>query len=222
MAVLGGRLMRMTVRLPRGRAIGAVLASAAVLALTSCSATGAASSDVTADSIRADAKRLKAKGYTEQAALLEDGVVTAAEYETAFQQFSQCVSDMGYEVADLTVNPVDGITYLFGVDPKGRDENQVQEARDTCAARYWDHVGPDYSATAPKHMDEALRQGALACMAKAGYKLTGTESSFREFAGEDPLVNGSQSKRMAAAVKCFNDEVPKVLPDVTVWAMSLD
>lgn len=48
----------------------------------------------------------------EQAAEIDDGVVTADEYETAFQRFRNCMSGAGFELADVEFN---GLLYDYSV-----------------------------------------------------------------------------------------------------------
>ncbi len=202
-------------------AVTALCAVTATLTLTSCSQDDSSASSLTADDIRADAKQLAEDGRTEQAAMLEDGEVTAAEYEDAFQKYSECLTTRGFDIAEFSVSPVDGVSYLFGVDANGREtDDKTYAEQDECRNRYWEPLNTDYSATAPKRMDEGLRQAALACMADAGYTLPSTVTVYADFLGENPLINGVQSDQAKTAEKCFDNTIPKLFPDVTVWQLA--
>jgi hypothetical protein len=160
---------------------------------------------VTPAMIKADARDLEKEGYSEQAEMLSDGVVTAREYADAFDLLRTCVEANDGKVVDLQVNPVDGISLSFAFETA--DLPGIDKALDDCQFRYWTTLEMDYRESHLNKMDPLLRDAVSECMKERGIESTGEEDTVQDFAGEAGLVDGVMTPRAQAASDCIQEQV---------------
>jgi hypothetical protein len=145
----------------------ALVALAAVVALLAgCAAPGPTSE---ADTLDIDAVL---EGTTPfQHEILEDGVVTAAEYERALLARRECVADAGATPGDIYEGSAGELTFDFEITAATEEEVlAVQEAADACLPDYFADVGSVWAyqrLLSPAEREE-MRPKALACLDGAG------------------------------------------------------
>ncbi|MDR0366221.1 MAG: hypothetical protein LBH68_05285 [Bifidobacteriaceae bacterium] len=163
--------------------------------------------------IRSDARELKRQGYTEQAAMLEDGEITAEEYQEAFDLFRSCLEEVGEGIAaGPYVNPLDGLTYEFMIDP-GNVVDPIEQGKNeiACEDRYFDPLDYDYGHSHEPQMDPVLHEALRECLADKGFETSGEEKSVRDFVGGDAAEVGSDLDN--AVTECIRSEVERLYPD---------
>jgi hypothetical protein len=190
-----------------------LLAAVAVVCGSGCTVGGGDGSVVTATAIKADARDLKKNGYAEQAAMLEDGDITAQEYQEAFDLLRACIDNVGAEMEGPWTNPVDGIslsfTILYDLDMK-----RGEELTTACQERYFTTLDGDYLELHPGQMDPLLREAVSECMVGKGFESSGDELTVQDFAGEGSVTDGKLTPRGEALTECVRSECDRLFPRV--------
>lgn len=187
----------------------------AIVALAACdSATAQREDQAGAMAEVADAAR--AQGRAEVADILEDGSVTFAEYEQAFNLMKSCAEGGGLSVSDDGVNPVDQLAYLYTIDYNGIDSGVAEPIADKCQADYFTDVAAWYIATNEPALSTPLREPAYDCMERGGFSIERTETSYQELAGGDP----SDVRRLEFAAECVADAMERVYPEIESFGVA--
>ncbi|MDR1189623.1 MAG: hypothetical protein LBK95_19590 [Bifidobacteriaceae bacterium] len=191
--------------------------------MSGCSGDGSEDSVlVTSAMIRDDAKELETSGYAEQAAMLENGVITAAEYQQAFDSLRKCVEGNDMVIRGPWADPLDGFSLDFTTSPAGGDDAEFEpddprfEISDECENRYWFPLSVDYERSRSGQMDPVLRDGIGQCMGRLGFEMSGDEVTVQDFVGEQGIVDGKPTERANAATECINGELARLYPERAV------
>jgi hypothetical protein len=202
-------------RILRGSLLGVLTVATVVgaLGLTGCAAqSGSPSGErLTADQIRAAAKDFRADGNVWLAELLEDGEVTADDYERAARRYEECMQELGYEVPKPAVNPTDSMTYIYDIRPGSKSEATFSADQEGCLNPDLNFVEAAYLNTGVQRIDESLRIAAQACMAAQGYDIPDEANEIRAFSGDPATDQGAQRN---AAATCLSDEALRMFPEL--------
>jgi hypothetical protein len=164
--------------------------------------------------IRAHAKELAGQGFGEQAAMLEDGMITADEHQEAFDLLRRCLEDGGEGIAaGPYVNPLDGLTYEFLIDPGENIEDPIAqgELEIACEERFFTTLNYDYGRSHEPRMDPVLHGALTECLAEKGFETSGEEKTVKDFAGGAAAEAGSE--RDLVVTDCIHSEVARLYPD---------
>lgn len=187
------------------RAMTLVLAGAA-MALTACAA-GESNADrgEQVPKIQDDAAAAKAKGFTEQYAILKKGKVSATDYKDAVDLTIACHRKSGLTVEGPYLNPSNSLTfdYWFG---EGQSPAKIDGI--DCETRFLSFVQPVYIETHPNIMMEPLRNYVGECLKQKGFEVTGKEISVRDF---DKSIGGDQFKTL---LSCIMTGTGKLYPEI--------
>ncbi|MDR1635244.1 MAG: hypothetical protein LBS27_10070 [Bifidobacteriaceae bacterium] len=179
-----------------------------VAGLFGCAQVGGGDGGLTSPAtIKYHARELEKQGYSEQAAMLEDGVVDARDYADAFDLLRTCVEGTDAKITDLQTNPVDGISLSFVFE---YEDPATSDVLDDCQFRYFTTVDMDYRESHANQMDPVLRDAVGECMGELGFETTGEESTVQDFAGEAAVVDGELTPRGQAASDCVQEQVAEL------------
>jgi hypothetical protein len=173
--------------------------------------------------IRADAADLERKGYAEQATMLEDGEITAREYQDAFDLMRKCVEDQGLAVDGPYTDPLDGFSfdYVF-VPPGGGDAEfeqpleEVDQIVNGCALRHWQPLSADYEGSRTGQMDPVVREAIGQCLTEAGFDVSGEEKTVQDFVGQQGVTDDGLTPRAEAVSECGRTELARLYPERSV------
>lgn len=101
-----------------------------------------------------------------QAAIIEDGTVTYAEYESAILGTLECVNDAGFETRDLTTNAVGDLFFSYG----GGDLEAADVAYESCYVDFASEVDDLYhfAPVVSEKERREMQQGSITCLADLG------------------------------------------------------
>lgn len=202
-----------------GRRRAAALA-AAVLVLVLAGGVGCSPGEgmtVSSAMIRADARDLRQRGFTEQADMLADGEVTAREYQDAFDSMRRCVEEAGLRMTGPYIDPLDGFSFDFTFRPGGGEgavwKDGDIEIIDECEDRYFVPLGADYEGSHVGQLDPVLREAVAECMGREGFELSGEERTVQDFVGESGFEDDGLTGRADAATACFHSQMMRLYSD---------
>ncbi|MDR1394244.1 MAG: hypothetical protein LBJ62_09835 [Bifidobacteriaceae bacterium] len=159
--------------------------------------------------VQSRARSLRVAGYTEQAAFLADGKVTAAELEGAYRLFVACMEEGGLIIKVHGVNPVDGFDIRYESTGERFPVADPRMMSWSCEQRYSREALSVYRETQPKVMAPELRQAVAQCLAGRGFQITGKETNADDFA----TVDGYKSPaRLLVVEECVIPEVRRLYP----------
>ncbi|QHC67316.1 hypothetical protein GSU68_12580 [Rathayibacter sp. VKM Ac-2759] len=186
---------------------------ALLLALTGC-ASGAPGDSVgheamSSAQVEALAAQERDAGHGEQAAFLEDGVVTFEEYDASFVLYARCLTDRGLTVEGPQISPVDGVRYQSTADIGTHERTAALADIDECEAVYRTSVAQAYELSQPQVMDAPLAEAAAECLRGKGLAVTGEETDVADFVDS---VGESESEE---AVDCVLSEATRLYPEMT-------
>lgn len=197
------------------RPLATAFSALALLALSACAAPEEGPVVLTAEQIRDLAAAAEDNGWLEQAEAMRDGTVDAQEYANAFENFSACMSELGYAAPATWISPMDGVTIIFEIDPGGRSDDQQSEDSLACQDKYFSMVAGAHQDTQPYEMDEGIRLAAIQCLRSEGFALDGEEDTPLEMAGPGwMLSDGTRSDQWRAAVKCLQLSQFELFPEI--------
>lgn len=147
-------------------------------AVLSCSRTEAES---TAENVVAEqADQARIAGYDEQYEVLQDGVVSRAEYRAAVEDLRSCWLQLNIATTEPYIDPIDGIQFLYEPIVIGELPEAASEMQEVCRARYLNDVEYAYVATREARMDARLMSSIVGCLEFAGYQTSGEEVSLQD------------------------------------------
>jgi hypothetical protein len=168
--------------------------------------------------IKSDARQAKRLGYTEQAAILADGVITPEEYQHAFDLLRRCLDDIDMTITvGPYVNPINGLTYEFAMGSKDPERVGFETMAESgmiadCEMRYFTYIDNDYGGTAGAHMDPPLHAAVTKCLQERGFETTGEERTPGDFVGEAAKADPS-ADRNQAVVDCMHTSLTELYSD---------
>ena len=119
-------------------------------------------------------------GFEWEIGILEDGIITAEEYEEAYSLFMKCVSDLSYVFNnERYLDPVNGQQWHINGTYRGPGEAPEGKMR-RCDERL-SLVETPYVVTTPKRMDGRLLARFQQCLDGAGLAYSGKEVNYNEF-----------------------------------------
>jgi len=108
-----------------------------------------------------------------QVAILEDGVVTASEYERSILDTLQCIRQNGVDAVGPELDPVTGqFTYLVRASETGATNERIAAS---CVAEHSDLVERAFLYSVPIASEserEQLIDATVACLADLGYDIS--------------------------------------------------
>lgn len=122
------------------------------------------------------------RGYSWESSILQDDVITAGEYEQAYDRFMKCQEDLGW-VFDRPkfLSPVNGLQWqALAIDWRGTGDPPTADLEDRCEVPFF-LLEFAYLHTTAHRMDPALRSAFVACLDEHGLEHRGDETNFNEF-----------------------------------------
>jgi hypothetical protein len=159
--------------------------------------------------IEALADQEREAGHEEQAAFLEDGLVTFEEYDASFVLYADCLAARGFTVEGPQVSPVDGVRYESTTDIGTREQSAALADIDECHAAYSTSVARAYELSQPQVMDPPLAQATADCLTGKGLSVSGEETAVADFV--DSVGEGEDDEVTA----CVLDEAVRLYPEMT-------
>lgn len=158
------------------------------------------------------ATELANNGAHENAALLEDGVLTEVEYLEAAGRYQDCMRSVGLELTGPFFSPVDGRSLEWGEpeDETATAGPAALQAQAECQ-RDWSPMVFSYFLTNPAVMDEPLLQAVQACLTRSGIEFSFDDSNFEELSGG---IEKAGSGRFVAVEQCIITEAQILYPDI--------
>lgn len=151
-----------------------------LFALAACSSSDEGSYSSTPATVTAALDTAISVGFEWEVGVLEDGVITADEYEEAYDRFMKCVSDLGYVFdGDRYLDPVDGQQWHVMGTYLGPGEAPEEDMR-ACDDRL-SLIETPYVITTPKRMDPRLLTRFKQCLDKAGLAYSNNEVNYNDF-----------------------------------------
>jgi hypothetical protein len=173
------------------RIAGLVTVAALVTVLSGCGGSSASGNDVSSDdaalplvfSVSEALAVAKAHGLDWEVGVLQDGTITAGEYEDAYDRYMQCEYDLGYVPGvPKYLDPVSGTRWVSLEPyrgPEDPDEMAVIMYRKCTAPRGL--IEDPYLATTPQRMDARLLARFKECLDSKGISYEGDEVNYNEF-----------------------------------------
>lgn len=185
------------------------------LTLAGCSTEQPANSVLNSADVQAIGQQLREQGLDYQASVLEDGVVTTEEYETAFDDLRSCVEKNGIRIDGPEINPLTGKTFEFEYDIAGLSDATSETILEGCETPYWGELSGIYYDTVQKEPDQQLLRRITACMSSAGLEVTeGTQDFWALFDRYD-------EKSASIASDCATTSVEELFPDLIAFSLGI-
>jgi hypothetical protein len=188
----------------------------AALVTSGCSATSAYSSAGTVwdPSTVADALVIaKAQHFSWEVGVLQDGRITAAEYEQAFGRFMDCASKLGYVFKEPKyLDPVEGQLWRSVGTYEG--PGKAPSAREQACENRLGLIQDPYVLTTPKRMDPKLLAAFEVCLDGKGVHYKSTDTNFNDFAG-----NHNSAYTSGPYMDCLDSSMKQVFPNVTAYGV---
>lgn len=181
------------------------LVAVASFALTACSG-GSSDPGAVVQSLAAEAK---AAGSDENAALLEDGKVSEDELYDAARRYQSCVRDLGVELPEPVMSPVDSVTLMWDELATVELGGEAAEQATQCRQQY-EPVSGAFVVTHKSVMDPALVDAVSDCMVSAGFEVPPDASSVADFVGGE---GEDDSGRVSQAEKCTVYNAMRLFPE---------
>lgn len=121
-----------------------------------------------------DVRALAAQTSAFQAAILKDGKVSAAEYESAALAHRACVEDAGGVVGELTAVGDNELGFTFTIEAATEEAARAMEREaEGCLGEYFDIVGRvwAYQQLISPEQRDALRPEVATCLRSVGIDL---------------------------------------------------
>lgn len=174
-------------------------------------------SDSAEDSVVA----LRDAGFEEQADMLADGTVTAAEVEAAGELLRNCFVEQGHQLTVEGWNPVDNVTYLYLAEPAGGETtDDFMAVYDDCTRRYIMAVSDHYRANTDPWMQQDLLEATTECLGIIGFDYSSDPVNQYDLVSEEFLEDGVSPSR-GQVDQCVLSAAGDLYPDIVtisiVW-----
>jgi hypothetical protein len=197
----------------RGPVPGLCGVGALLLVLAGCTGAGSTGSvrhePMSSAQIEALSAEERESGHDEQAAFLEDGVVTFEEYDASFVLYSDCLTGKGFTVDGPQLSPVDGVRYVSSTDIGTREQSAALEDIDECQSSFMTSVAQAYELSQPQVMDPPLAEATAECLSGRGLSLSGEETDVVDFVDSVGEAEGDE------VTDCVLDEAARLYPEMT-------
>lgn len=200
------------------RRLGAVALVIGALALTSCAAEQKPAPLVGEAAVLDLARQAKEKHFDDQYELLKDGEISTKDRDDAFRRMSECMTEKGITVSSPTVNPADGLRYLFMIDGEGLDQDYFLAEQTSCLEAHWNFVDNGYMATRSPRMAPELMEAVQACLKQQGFTVPADAVAFRDLVGSPESDKGAQRD---AAGTCVSEKAHVLYPDLDQISVSM-
>lgn len=147
-------------------------------------------------------------GYDRLAQQLDDGGITAEEYEVAYLANVSCQEKSGWTFAsdEAVWNPVDHRKLIR----EGHAPAKPDAAKEKACSDQFDYVDYLFQTTATPRMDSQLLSAVQACLEKAGIEYVHDATNLPDLVGPD----AGSSKNADVIAGCVTDEAYKLYPDL--------
>ncbi len=197
-------------------AVALVVALCFLLSGCSASATEGDSAPQTVTTVPEALSVAQQRGLDWEAGVLEDGVISAGEYEQTYDRYMRCQEDLDYVFTKPKVlDPVSGLQWQAIAEWQGTGEPGLLDPNNPCDSRFY-LIETPYLASTPHRMDPVLREGFVVCLDENNLPYRGDEVSFEEFTAslsDAELVDGEST---GTYVSCLLDTVKQLFPEV-LW-----
>lgn len=177
----------------RERVLSALLATITVAALSACAPTGAGHEEEPVLHI----EELVEETTEFQAALIEDGEVTSAEYEKALLAWQECVAEAGATPGEIYSIGNEELTFDFEITAANEKAMQdIQDAADLCLPKYFTEVSTVWAFQKLLTPAERSRMepDVVECLQNAGFDLA-DDADIEDI--KDALSSTSEASSMA-------------------------
>jgi hypothetical protein len=188
----------------------------AALVTSGCSATPASSSTGTVwdpSTVAAALVIAKAQHFSWEVGVLQDGRITAAEYEETFDRFTDCASKLGYVFKEPKyLDPVEGQVWRSVGTYEG--PGKAPSAREQTCENRLGLIQDPYVLTTPKRMDPKLLAAFEVCLDGKGIRFKSTATNFNDFAGKN-----NSAYLSGPYIDCLDSSMKQVFPNVTAFGV---
>ena len=162
-------------------------------------------------SIASSLETAREKGYEWEVSVLEDGTISAGEYEQAYDRYMDCQVALGY-VFDKPkyLDPVEGQRWQALSEYRGAGDAPLDKMAE-CDSRIFLIEDP-YVVTTPKVMDPQLMAKLRSCLDEKGIPYRGDEVNFNDFTsglGDDAYRDSD-----SPYTSCLLDSAFELFPDL--------
>lgn len=177
---------------PRGRLLPAITAAAAIVGLTGCVPSPYEERQVL------DLPAIMKSSTDYQRAILDDGLVTDAEYEQALLARRDCVQNAGAVPGDIYTKGNNELTFDYEITaPTPARLEEVQREADACMHEYFTEIGQvwAYQQLLSPAEREQMRPDVIACLSEAGHTSLGPDADIEailELLLDDDEISGSE------------------------------
>lgn len=168
--------------------------------LVGCAATASApgAGDAATVSIAHSLETAQQQGFAWEVSVLDDGVITASEYEQSYDRYMLCQRDLGYEFdAPKYLDPVTGVRWKALSMYHGPGEAPIDDAT-ACDERMF-LIELPYAELTPERMAPELLAAFRACLDDNGISYRGDKLNFddftRELSDNEYAAEGSEHTR---------------------------
>jgi len=153
-------------------------------------------------------------GAEAQYDMLRDGDVTRSEYAQALDQMAACWLELGVQMSEPYVNPVDGIQFMYDVSAVGPTAPDVEGSQEECRTANLSFVEQAFVGSTEPVMDPRLQSAVVQCVGERGLRVTGDEVNLRE------LVDAVGEAEAGEVTGCLDSVIREVFPDIGPYGVS--
>lgn len=160
-----------------------------------------------------DAQVAKDGDLEVQYEILQDGVVSANEYEDAVMLTIECFKDAGLDAGGPWLNPLDNVSLLYDVEIPVH-QTPMNASGQRCDSAYLSLVQPNVLDSHEQVTAPVLRDAILSCIADAGGPsstddgpLPKNMKEITEFSGDEHFV---------AVQQCVSSETRRLYPEIPI------
>jgi hypothetical protein len=155
----------------------------------------------------------KAHGLDWEVGVLQDGAITAGEYEDAYDRYVQCEYDLGYVPGvPKYLDPVSGTRWV-SLEPYGgpEDPDKMAEILEQKCDGPLSLIETPYLATTPERMDARLLARFKECLDTKGIAYEGDEVNYNEFTKDLSDAEFASGPHFDCLVEAKQDVYPEAI-----------
>lgn len=192
--------------------MAAGVASALVLAGCTTSASGGSSGFFAGSTATEASAFAQANGFDWEVGVLDDGRISAGEYEQAYDRYMKCQEDLGYVFDKPKIlDPVGGLQWQAISVFRGTGEPPLLQEDHPCYVKIF-LIEDLYLSTSTERMDPTLLAALKACLDDKGVPYRGDEVKFADFT--DGLTDAELADEDEQRVSCLIEKATELFPDL--------
>jgi hypothetical protein len=165
---------------PVGRTtVRALVGLTAVVALVSACASGDQDAEEP-KSLSQLAAEARSRGYDWQAGILDDGDITAAEFDEGHRRNLQCLSDAGIEYTEPEREVLDGYRWNYDILWGEMDPEVVNDTATRCQDEFATYLELGMSSWGDWQTEPAVLAEIVRCVTDLGFEVDGGALNYRD------------------------------------------